>query len=790
LAFLNLLFGGGFDLRNFDLSYFFGNNSQPSTGCSLSGCSDGGTMTVQNTNDATVTNTVIARANTGGNTASSSDSGDANISTGDAYASANVFNLVNSNFINSNYLLVALNNFGDLSGDITLPGADFFEQLLSMGSGALPRSTTIDNNNTATLNSTSSAQADTGNNTASTTGSGSADIATGNAVSGATTVNQVNTNLVGGTTVYLLINIIGNWTGNVQGLPAGMTWTRTPTGIAIMNTSGSSTGTSGSNPLSSLNVSNNNNATVNNNVQVYALTGSNYAQSGSSSNASISTGNAYASANTVNIVNTNVIGQNWMLAIFNIFGNWSGNLSFGRPDLWIGGVAETPNPTAPGSQVTYKFTVANRGDADATNVKLTTTYNKNLLNFNNDDSASTTPGGEVWSLGDIPHGQTKEFTYTANTGSVPPGNEVPAPLSAQVTSDETDNNMADNTENLSLMIANGTTNFGGSSITPGMWTPDPKITMTKTVSVNKVTRPATVDYKIEVQNNGGAAYNTKLTDTLTDPSGNTVYSRNWSLDTIAPGDDITLTYSVVFSGNSEPGMYSNTAHLTGQKNNPVSNYAVDMAAVDASAQVELDAGDPVATAQTQTDPALPTQCAAFITTYLKPGTQNDQTQVRRLQYFLRDFQGAQVVVNGVFDDATKAAVEKFQNKYSGDILAPWGEQQANGVVYYTTQKKINELYCQGVTQFPLSSAQSHQIASYKNAMSGDWARLNTQTPLSATLFKYFSPITPPLKLSPSPASEPPISTTDQPQDFFSIFKDLFMKTAAQFSTPTAHASTL
>jgi hypothetical protein len=228
----------------------------------------------------------------------------------------------------------------------------------------------------------------------------------------------------------MLINIIGDWSGSVFGLPAGMSWMQTPTGIALMSSgSGGGSGTGGG--LGSLFASNTNTATVNNNVEVYALTGNNQATSATTSDASVSTGNAYASANVVNIVNTNVIGQNWVFAIFNIFGSWLGNLNFGKPDLWIGGVAQTPNPTDPGSIVTYKFTVSNTGDADATNVKLSADFVKDLLDFTDGED---TAGGVMWNLGAILHGETKEFTFAAKAGDVPVGVQVPAPLQAKAVS--------------------------------------------------------------------------------------------------------------------------------------------------------------------------------------------------------------------------------------------------------------------------------------------------------------------------------------------------------------------
>lgn len=702
-SFLNTFFANQIDLRNLDLSYFFGGDSTQSTStdatttCSLDYC-DQAQLTVSTANDATISNAVIARASTGDNTASST--GDAAVSTGDAYAAANVVNVVNTNIIRSHYLLLALNNFGSMAGDITLPGASFFQQLMQAQQVA-SNQTSIESSSTASVDNTTNAIADSGNNAGT---SSSATLSTGSAVANATTYNQVNTNLVGGTTVYFLINVLGNWSGTVQGLPAGMSWTQTPTGIAIFNDptqSGNDTG------MGSLTASTTNSANVQNSVQAYALTGANYVTSDGTS--TVTTGDAYASANAVNLVNTNIVGHNWMLAILNIMGNWSGNLAFGHPDLWIGAAAQTPNPTAPGSTIDYQFTVANRGDADATNVQLTANYDHSLLSFapSDNDTATTSE----WDLGTIPAGQTKEFTYSATAGDVSEGSSVPAPLTATVTENEDDNNLADNSDSVTAVIGSllpDVFSTGGANAGPA--TGDPKITMKKTVDASTSTLPTTSSYKIVIDNDGGEAYDSVLTDTLTDSSGNTVYTRSWNLDTIDPKDEITLTYDVEYSATSTPGLYTNTAKLTATKGNTAWVHRVDMTPVEATATIELL---PPVEGKVLGAEIEPAKCAAYITSYITPDGQNDSQQVRRLQFFLRDFEhNASLQTNGNYDVSTIAAVEAFQNKYSSDVLAPWGETTPTGYVYFTTQKKINEEYCQGVSQFPLTDKQQKEVLAY------------------------------------------------------------------------------
>jgi hypothetical protein len=83
----------------------------------------------------------------------------------------------------------------------------------------------------------------------------------------------------------------------------------------------------------------------------------------------------------------------------------------------------------------------------------------------------------------------------------------------------------------------------------------------------------------------------------------------------------------------------------------------------------------------------------LITDALVSGGNNDKVQVAKLQAFLKNHEGANVTVNGIFDAQTLAAVKAFQIKYLSDVLGPWNSTRATGMVYITTAKKINELAC-------------------------------------------------------------------------------------------------
>ena len=105
----------------------------------------------------------------------------------------------------------------------------------------------------------------------------------------------------------------------------------------------------------------------------------------------------------------------------------------------------------------------------------------------------------------------------------------------------------------------------------------------------------------------------------------------------------------------------------------------------------------------------------YIKDYLNIKSSNDPAEVTKLQTFMNEVEGIEVGINGIFDQATLAAVKAFQTKYLDDVMVPWGLQTASGIVSYTTKKKINEIYCK--TTFSLTPEQLAAIERYKNELS-------------------------------------------------------------------------
>ena len=111
---------------------------------------------------------------------------------------------------------------------------------------------------------------------------------------------------------------------------------------------------------------------------------------------------------------------------------------------------------------------------------------------------------------------------------------------------------------------------------------------------------------------------------------------------------------------------------------------------------------------------IPTECN-YLLEYIKLGALNDPVEVKKLEWFLNEFEGESLAINGIYEQVDFDAVSRFQEKYLEDVLTPWGHIEATGYVYITTKKKINELYCQ--REFPLTKEQEAEVARFSTMFS-------------------------------------------------------------------------
>jgi hypothetical protein len=629
---------GDIDLRLF--------NFEPGPDCPEV-CSNIENLNITNNNTGTITNDVEAEANTGNNSASG-NAGDATILTGDAEAGANIVNLLNTNIVGSNYLVLTLNNFEDWSGDLVLPGKLFFEALMGSplssgeedgisdqeletgdqgqeeadaedsegeeldeeegadtqsGGGNVGSDVDVENNNDATVGNDVGSSADTGQNEANDNDGGST-IVTGDADASTNIVNQVNTNLFGGSQLYILIKVHGDWAGDIFSLPGGASWSNGPEGISIFGL-GPWTG-GGVGIAQDVDIENNNDGTVENNINVSANTGNNEA-SGNDGEAFIGTGDAEAAANVVNIVNTNIIGQNWLFALINIFGDWEGDIAFGRPDLWIGGTANV-NPASPGGAVEYQMTIYNAGDTDATGVRLSSIFDKFNLRLKDAGDASaaadTEDNNELnWDLGTIPMGESVTISYTADIESDLPYGSTLIENTATVTSYEDDENDIDNTESLAFEVFNSNTAAPGG---PGHYTvvEKPQLELYKWSSATGPVRHGEiVDFEITLENTGRApAYEVETTDWILDSEDNIIKEQKWNLQEVVADEEIYMDYTLEINGNAPAGTYRAITYVTARdgQNNFIRTEdviiefeVIDDVAAGAGKEITIETIDPV-----------------------------------------------------------------------------------------------------------------------------------------------------------------------------------------------------
>lgn len=516
--------------------------------CSLLQCVAGG-VEANISNEAYIENSLTVEAITGRNTIDGADN--ASITTGDAYAGVSLVNVANTSVVDSNYLLLTMNAFEDVNGDIVFPGLiDFFSQL---GSGAAPTQLTIQN--AAEVENTVTTDADAGGNRID--GGDETTISTGDATSGTSVFNQLNTSLAGGEQLSILFRVHGTWAGEIFGAPPGLAWMEDGNGGLYLFDKSREGSLSGS----SVAVQASNTAVIRNDVSVVALTGEN-AISGANT-ALISTGDAHAGANIMNIANATVVGKNWILAIVNIFGDFNGNIAFGRPDLWVGAKAEVPDKLKNGSEVAYTFTVINNGDSPATNVTLTNQYADEYLELDGVALASTSEGGTLtWQLPDLKPGEAVEVNYQAVVDNAKAGTDIESRV--MVDAKETDNNKDDNTD----IVVVTTDSSGGASrpqVRLSMASQNDATALAHRIDVVREAAARTV-----VRGNGEVVTQSLLVtntsertlrdvvvhDMLYGPDGALLQDEVWELNDVAPGEKVAIAYDITFGASAPIGTYA------------------------------------------------------------------------------------------------------------------------------------------------------------------------------------------------------------------------------------------
>ncbi|MEK7102131.1 MAG: hypothetical protein AAB912_00690, partial [Patescibacteria group bacterium] len=240
--------------------------------------------------------------------------GDARVTTGDAVSGVEVENAINTNTLDT---APAEDSTGTTTSEGTPDTGTEIEdedaatttpELLSDDADVDVGTTTlsVENENAATSTTSVASDAETGANEAS-AGMGTASVDSGNSYAYANVLNLVNSNLTGANGDFQLLNLFGSIFGDLS--------------LSVDNGAECSFLCL----LTQLFVANYNQAYLENNIAVSASTGMNMASS-TLGDASVATGDAFAAANVVNVVNTNIVSSEYLAFIMNAFGSWEGDL--------------------------------------------------------------------------------------------------------------------------------------------------------------------------------------------------------------------------------------------------------------------------------------------------------------------------------------------------------------------------------------------------------------------------------------------------------------------------------
>jgi hypothetical protein len=279
-------------------------------------------LTLNNRGNGLINNDITLGA-TSGNATVSGNTTAGNATTGAATAVADVVNVINSAISAGQSFLGVININGNLNGDILLP-PNFLDQLIASGAPhATINTSQLQTNNvvadvtdTQTINNQVNLAAASGTaNVAGNTTAGNA--TTGDASTNLTIFNLTGRQVAGTNSLLVFVNVLGSWVGLIMDAPAGSTT------AALCGGSCQTSNTVENN----LTLASDTNNTINNNINAAAQSGD-AAVTHNTTAGNATSGNASASANLMNISNSNFNLAGWFGILFiNVLGTWNG--SFG-----------------------------------------------------------------------------------------------------------------------------------------------------------------------------------------------------------------------------------------------------------------------------------------------------------------------------------------------------------------------------------------------------------------------------------------------------------------------------
>jgi hypothetical protein len=252
-----------------------------------------------------------------GNTTVSSNTKAGDATTGSADAVANVVNLLNSSVGAGQSFLGNINIYGNLNGDILLPPG-FLDHLLASNGPTNPAltapaaHTSLTNTVNEAITNRVNVDAATGTATAA-NNTRAGNVTSGNALTNMTILNLTGSDVIGANNLLVFVNVLGQWVGVIMNAPTGTTAASLGGGITQATLPTDAT-------LAT-------NSRINNDINVAARSGDATATDNTTVG-NVRTGNATASVNLLNFVNSHLTLSDWFGVLFiNVFGTWNGSFA-------------------------------------------------------------------------------------------------------------------------------------------------------------------------------------------------------------------------------------------------------------------------------------------------------------------------------------------------------------------------------------------------------------------------------------------------------------------------------
>jgi hypothetical protein len=353
-------------------------------------------ISISNQNNGQVTNDINSQVVTGGNSASY-NTGGGSITTGDAVQSISITTNLNTNtsLLNNNLSDSVLNQAVNQQTGIGSQNTSEITKKLNE---------TISNNNLGSLNNKILVNSISGQNTSSyNTGAGT--VKTGNAVADLSLLSSLNTNVTGtgGLKTFNIYDThIGDLVFSMNDFKDGVQFVSGNPNSSYQQASNnvvenSTTGPDSQNNTSSSDsqnnsVSNNNKGVLTNDIVINAQTGGNNTVKNTGSGA-IETGNATAIGTLINFLNTNLVVDEWGIAVVNIFGKLIGDIVLPQNSL-----ASNSQQQANSNQIVNNSATGSDSKNSANSSNQTTAvfsnYNKADV-INNVEIAAVTGGNDA-----------------------------------------------------------------------------------------------------------------------------------------------------------------------------------------------------------------------------------------------------------------------------------------------------------------------------------------------------------------------------------------------------------